>query len=299
MPPVLEENILYVVLHGLITLIDIKEQGFLAHVLEIGDDHQYLLGEWLQEAVIPGRERGRDPLRATLKNVDSGAAKLDPSTNAVLKLDAVPIDTTGDVRAVLQLPRPRKFYNFVRGKLPEGALEGEVKRLVQVPDKISGTVVFEYTFQDKDKVALVSDSGLNLWKPKALAIVTVPPSDPNSGTDAAKTLSLVALHVYDEPGFRLPGDALRNAEEHNRREFKLSGVFLNSTIDLVKKTAKPDPLLKADLPPGLLPGEVTNLDERDKSVRAIVIGKREGEVGADAGGGSAGPVCGGIHATLV
>ena len=70
------ENVLYVVLHGLITLIDVKRKGFIAHVLDIGDDHKYLLGEWLQEQDIPERKRGTAPLRATLINVKKGRGKL-------------------------------------------------------------------------------------------------------------------------------------------------------------------------------------------------------------------------------
>src|ERR1051326_3921475 len=111
--PLIKENILYVAFHGLITLIDTKENGFRAHLLEIGDVHKYLLGNWLEDADIPMRKKGADPLSATLDNVDTGTAQLDPNLNAVFKLDALPNDTEKDVRAVLRLPRPRKIHNFV------------------------------------------------------------------------------------------------------------------------------------------------------------------------------------------
>jgi hypothetical protein len=294
---VIKENILYVVLHGLITLIDVKEKGFLAHVLEIGSDHQYLMGDWLQEAEIPEREKGRAPLQASLTNVDPGTATLNPDTNAVLKLESLPPDTSSEVRAVLRLPRPRKIYNFVVGKLPKGALAGDVKRLVRVPEQISGTQVFEYTFQDKGQVALVSDSGRALWKPKALAVTT----DPAASDEApARKLSVAVLHVYDEPGIRLPGNALRDLEDHNRREFRLSSIFLHSDLDLVKNMAQPEDFNRDAIPPGLLPGEVTNLEERVASVLPIVLGLRQGSAsGASAGGGSSGPVCGGMQAQLM
>jgi hypothetical protein len=294
---VVKENILYVVLHGLITLIDVKEKGFLAHILEIGSDHQYLLGDWLQEAEIPEREKGRVPLRASLINIDPGTAKLNPDNNAVLKLESLPPDTSSDVRAVLRLPRPRKIHNFVVGKLPKGALAGDLKRLVQVPQQISGTQVFEYTFQDKGRVALVSDSGRALWKPKALAVITGPET---SAEAPAKKLSVAVLHIYDEPGIRLPGNGLPDLEDHNRREFKLSSVFLHSDLDLVKKMAAPEDFKRDAIPEGLLPGEVTNLDERVTSVFPIVLGLRQGNAsGASAGGGSSGPVCGGMQAQLI
>jgi hypothetical protein len=289
-----KENILYVVLHGLITLIDIKEKGFLAHLLDIGDDHKYLLGHWLEEADIPKRKKGADPLRATLTNVDTGAAQLNPDLNAVFKLEGLPNDKASDVRAVLRLPRPRSIHNFVSGKLPPGALAGDTTRLVQVPSKISGTTVFEYTFQNVDPV-LTSDSGLSLWTKPALAIV----KDPSPPATPTRELSVAALHVYDEPGIRLPGDELQNLPQHNRREFKLSSVFLNSDLVLVKDTGTPEQEAALSVPLGLLMGEVLHLDERLDFVLPMVISDREGDILAKpVGGGSSGPVCGGMHATM-
>ena len=73
-----------------------------------------------------------------------------------------------------------------------------------------------------------------------------------------------------------------------------------SNVELVKDAGTPLLLRKDEAPPGLLPGEVTNLDERDQSVFAIVLGLRQGNAsGAAAGGGSSGPVCGGMHAQLI
>jgi hypothetical protein len=296
MPPV-KENILYVVLHGLITLIDVKEKGFLAHVLEIGSDHEYLLGNWLEEAEIPTRNKDQAPLRATLNNVDAGTAQLNPDLNAVFKLQALPDDTARDVRAVLRLPRPRSIRNFVSGKLDPGALSGDTTQLVQIPSQISGTTVFEYTFQNADPnvgpvPTLTSDSKVDLWTKPALAIVKDPPDAP------IRVLSVAALHVYDEPGPRLPGDELQNVAEHNRREFDLSSVFLKSNLTLVKDTGKPADVNSESLPPGLLMGEVLHLDERQVDVRFMVTSDRQGDVLAvDSGGGSMGPVCGGMHAT--
>src|SRR6185369_8860048 len=121
-----------------------------------------------------------------------------------------------------------------------------------------------------------------------------------SGSAAVKSLSVAVLHVYDEPGIRLPGNMLPDMDAHNRREFKLSSLFLNSDLDLVKKTALPANLDRETIPSGLLPGEVTNLDERITSVFPIVLGIRQGNAsGASAGGGSSGPVCGGMQGQLM
>jgi hypothetical protein len=288
-PKKADENVLYIVLHGLVTLIDDKKNGFIAHLLDMGDDHKYLLGEWLSEDELPERKRGQAPLRAKLVNVDpndvTGLNKLDLNLNAVVKIKSVPPDSSRKVRAVFRLPRPRRIYSFISGKLPKKAIAGTIGQLAKQPTHISGTQVFEYTFKDKTRVALKTPHGHTLWSPKAPARV-------KTKKGPAKALDVWVLHVYDEPGHEMA-----NAQDHNRREFRMSARFFNSDLALVKESADPDD--PTDLPPGLLFGDVRNLDERAMSVRPLVIKAREGEVGQDAGGGAGGPVCSGVHAQTI
>src|SRR5258708_7968312 len=80
------ENILYVVLHGLITLVDVGRDGFLAYLLYRDDEHVYLYGDWLFEKEIPQPSLGLWPLEATLTNVIAFPAKdgentLNPTQN--------------------------------------------------------------------------------------------------------------------------------------------------------------------------------------------------------------------------
>jgi hypothetical protein len=282
------EKILYVVLHGLITLIDVKDKGFIAHVLDVGSDHKYLHGEWLQEQDIPKRKRGKDPLRLTLINVKKGHGKLKTNLNAVIKVKSIPPDTCGDVRAVIRLPRPRHIYSFVNGKLPAKAIAGDTSKLVSIPTHLSGTQIFEYVFvPDKNHTALVTDSGRIFQRLKAPAIIK-PKKEPN------KLLHVWVLHIYDEPGH-----LIHNPHDHNRREFRLSSLFLGTDLDLVKHTGAPPGIRQGTQPHGLLPGELQNLDRRPEAVTPLVITAREGKkAGVGAGGGSAGPVCGGSHAQL-
>jgi len=38
------ENVLYVILHGLISLVDVGDAGFNAYMFDMGTDHRYLYG---------------------------------------------------------------------------------------------------------------------------------------------------------------------------------------------------------------------------------------------------------------
>jgi hypothetical protein len=274
-------RILYVVLHGLIALIDVKKKGFIAHILDIGDDHKYLIGEWLQERDIPERKRGHDPLRLTLVNVKQGHAKLDTKLNAVIKVKSVPSDICSDVRATIRLPRPRRIYSFINGRLPKGAITGATGKLISPPTHLSGTQVFEYVFTpDKKRTVLVTEKGHVFQRLKAQA---KPPKHP--------TIEVWALHIYDEPGQELP-----NPHDHNRKEFRMSSLFWDADLDLVKPTEDPGDI--NSIPLGLLDGELQNLDFRGLAVTPLVISARQGTVSEVGGGGAGGPVCGGTQAQL-
>src|SRR5229473_5533224 len=90
MPKGKAANTLYVVLHGLISLIDIGADGFIAYVVDIGAEHKYLYGNWLTESDIPKKEEGGPPLYATLLGVEKGHSDIDCKKNAVLKVSRLP-----------------------------------------------------------------------------------------------------------------------------------------------------------------------------------------------------------------
>src|SRR4029077_20057404 len=92
-------QVLYVVLHGLISLVDIGT-GFLAFALDMQDQHRYLFGNWLTEDEIPARSTGSQPLTAELVGVDAGNKRLDSDQNVIVEIDKVPDPDHQDVRAV-------------------------------------------------------------------------------------------------------------------------------------------------------------------------------------------------------
>jgi hypothetical protein len=270
------ENVLYVILHGLIGLVDIGDAGFNAFMFDIGTDHRYLYGTFKFENDIPERNVGQDPLIFTLDSVNAatktGDNTLNPDLNVVIQLNGrtVPIDLP-DVRAVIRLPRPRMIYYYSCGDA-QNIIDGDRSKLVNgvFPSFISETRVFEYTFADSSKPQLLAGdppAGDPLWRlPGVLA--------PVGNRNVAK------LHFYDEPGE--PFDDESVAEQHGRDEFALGTkrLGLPLTITEVSPRTLPEPL--GGIQPGLdvlgiFPEETTPLDARIDG-------------GNDGGGG--GPICG-------
>lgn len=290
------ENILYVVLHGLICVVDVGKEGYIAHVLDMGDEHKYLLGDWLQEIDLPGRPRGFPPRRSNLLGVDCAPQSqqnvLDCTNNAVIQLTDQPSDESADVREVIRLPRPRCVHPFIRGTVQQGGISDPGGALKEAPSYLSGILVFEYTFPRPRFLRLEEDpdeagNRSILWRASAPARVSL----------KDRTLNVVVLHVYDEPPGKAPQDV---AEGHSAREFHLSCNFLyGQGLDLVLPTTTRlrD---KLDRVPGLLRGEIVNLNDRSRFVAEMLLDVREGViVPHDIGGGSGGPVCGGAHGEVV
>jgi len=263
-------NILYVVLHGLISLVDVGGSGFIAYALEMGDDHRYLYGNWLTEHEIPQRQQGAQPLIAELTGVDPGTATLDTSKDVILKSVTAPDVDHQDVRAVFRLPRPLKIHYLVPGKLPAGNLQGDVNRVVGKPTALSGLRVFEYTFAESGKVHLTQASGTTpLW----LCPGPVPVKSQN--------FKLSVLHIYDQPGEELLGHL-----KHTKDEFKKSAAFLGADLSLdqaVKTTT--DPIIPL---PGMLMGETVCLSRREDAVLNILATDREGVAPNPGTGGCSG-----------
>jgi hypothetical protein len=300
------ENVLYVILHGLISLVEMANNGFDAYMIEMGPDHRYLYGSWLLEKEIPQRNEdiGQDPVVFTLDSVDAAARTaentLNPDLNLIIDLNK----TIGPnkrlppnlprVRAVVHLPRPRNIYYFICGKVIQGSITGKDKdKLVKQPTEMSGVRVFEYTFANGVKPQLLGGNPVTktqAWKcPDSLAPV---------GNRRVAT-----LHLYDEPGVILDPNA---APTHNRDEFSQSSASLGADLQLSKNTgaARPLPLPPLNQPDihalGVLPEEIAPLGNRELDLLAFQFGKRtNGQVlpeKAAAIGGGGGPICGGGNA---
>lgn len=296
-----KENVLYVILHGLISLVEISNGGFDAYMIDMGTDHRYLFGSWLLESDIPARneDTGQDPLVFTLDSVDTAAPTADntlnPDLNLIISVNKPLPPNLPRVRAVAHLPRPRKIYYFICGKITPGTITGEVNKLVQVPTGISGVRVFEYTFADGVKPQLFAG---NPPQPPQKAVWTCPDDLAQVGNRQVAT-----LHFYDEPGMILdPGVA----QTHNRDEFTQSAEILGAKISLAK-----DPGAALPIPPitqtdihtlGVLQEEIAPLGGRPRVLLGFQFGKRTGgqplPQPRDTSAGGGGPICGGGNARV-
>jgi hypothetical protein len=231
-------HLLYLVLHGLISLVDVGDDGFIAYALEIGTAHRYLYGNWLTEQEIPVRPQGGQPLIAELTGVDSGEETLNTNFNVVVQVDKAPDVDHDDVRAVFKLPRPSKIHHFVAGTLAN-ALQGTLKPIAGKPVALSGIRIFEYTFQDSGDVHLTQASGTEpLWM------------CPGAVRAKGQTLKVAVLHIYDQPG-----EDMLDHTQHTLDEFKKSAAFLGTDITLSNAViAGP----QTSSLPGLLPAETTS-----------------------------------------
>src|SRR5262249_16316885 len=152
------------------------------------------------------RSAGGPPPTARLENVDSGTATLNPNTNAVITIPAAnpPLNEAApEVRAIIELPRPRTIFDFRLGNVPQGALANQTL-LVQPPSQLSQVHVLEYTCAKLENLTL-SFGGVS-WTPQFPAFVG--------------DREVVTLHIYEEPSVTLPPNS-----NHNDLEFGLSTGF--------------------------------------------------------------------------
>lgn len=290
------ENVLYVIFHGLISLIDIGDAGFNAYMFDMRTDHRYLFGSWLIEIdSLEQNSSSQDPVVLTLDSVDAAARTkdntLDPDLNLVIKLDApLPTKLPG-ARAVIQVPRPRKIYYYTCGDA-QRIIDGDKSRLVNgdYPSTISETRVFEYTFKGSPSPRLLAGDP--------------PPAGSSSVWPFPKDLAPVGfrqvatLHFYNEPDVFNPN----TAEEHARAEFLLSTAILGVPMKLTAPSQGdvPPPAGQPDLRAlGILQQEVTPLDGRNDALLDFQYLARTGQPRPNTTGGGGGPICGGGNAQVV
>jgi hypothetical protein len=278
------ENRLYVVLHGLVCLIDDQAGDFTGHLIDRGNVHFYLAGNFGAENSI----HRNDAL--TLHGVDQrGAESLDPSKNAVLK-KAQPNHGGVSARSTISLPHPNKIYHFVCGDV-DGLVSDMDNELVPPASVISGTRVFQYSFQDFNTVQLLRQDNSVFWQCPTPSPVNTPQG----------TIAVAILEVYNEP----PQDLGSTAAGHNRKEFNDSLAFMQAkSVELIEAAA--DPVDCDPLPPGLTEDQVCSLDVRDL-VAAHLQGKLDEQTdelrfavrfGKKKGGGGGTQVCGGANGIL-
>jgi hypothetical protein len=243
------KNVLYVVLHGLICLIDDNRDTFIADLIDMGDDHKYLCGDFLFE----------DPIQSGLTLKLDGVNKpepissdnqLDPMLNAVVKLQHEP-DLDNYYQSRITLPRPAKIHYYIKVDLTPGSLPDAKNELVKPPATISGIRVFEYFFVDYKGIHVVTESGEMFWDCPEPVTVT----DKATG----KSVNAAVLHIYNEPA-----DILLYAGKHNKDEFNFTLAYLGAQLRLSTPamTLVPNP----DPPLGIIPEELHSLDLRQEMI---------------------------------
>jgi hypothetical protein len=269
---------LYLLMHGLVCLVDVGKLGFLAYLIDVGEDHKYLTGEWLIEKEIPAAEEEYEN-RLQLVGVTPGCATLSTKFHAILRMRQAPVGNEVPMRAIITLPRPKCIYYGVQGKLQDTALTGNLSKFLAKPTTVSGLTIFTYDFVDFKQVAIVKENG-------AVFVECPKPS----GKEGDPKVSV--FHIYDEPAEVLP-------TEHNLREFNLSLKLLDADgIELVNASVAPQ---TDDFTlPGLLFGETETLDLRPDRVSTLIRALRKGKIpdSSGSGGGAGGPVCGGAQGTV-
>jgi hypothetical protein len=242
-----KDDRLYVLFHGLVSLVQGPKDEFRAFALAIGPDHQYRLGSWLHEDRMPKGTRG--VLRGVSAAPKTKSNVLNPKLNPTIALKAWPDANDPDVWASFSLPRPRKIHYQGLGK----AEVVNSKLLIHPSPKACGLTVFEYKvsgpFEDLQLASTTSDE--IFWK--ATAFTEFPEGGPKIAT----------LHVFNSPS------SMPNDPNHSVDEFALSAKFLGRPeVSYAKKPVDLD--TQPELPGGLSSFEAAPLSHRTKFVDKLV-----------------------------
>lgn len=277
-------NVLYVVFHGLVCVVDGGvqagvDQGFKAYVLLDRDNvHKRMFGDFLAEQDFALPASGF-PINLSFSNEllagTDPTVTLDPNINPVVQLTGFPTPTGGAV-AIISLPRPNNIDYFLRGNILPGTLSDPGHRLNPAPTQISAVRIFEYNFNNPANLFLADSNGNQVWQcPPQLAQL------PNN-------LNVAAFHVYDEPPRQIS-----TADTHNITEFNDSMTFLNANVQ-ISASAKVFPQIFPK-PPGIQGWEIAALDVRNQvgTIQHIINLRMNGTAGDPLGGGGGTQVCGG------
>jgi len=255
---------LYVVLHGLISLVQDGDTGFRAFVLDMSSQHRYLVGDWLLERPIA---KGASE---QLVGVDTPAvgAKLDPQKNPIVKVSVstLPALEHPKVRAIFKFPPPEAIFHLTVGDFQAGALQDAGHKLKTQPKSIAGVRVLRYGLKNPGAVKLGT-----LW--------TCP------APTKAKLQRVAVLHIYSQPGMEM--DPLA-AIAHNKNEFETSANLLGAQLALMKPVTRGAD--DAALVP-LFKGETACLAQRGKAVLELVGQARNGAFEGTGTGGCGTETC--------
>src|ERR1051326_419568 len=243
------QNVLYVVLHGLVSLVEIPGQGFRAYLFDMGSEHRCLCGDFFAEEPI---DYDTAPFCQLKGNFRPGNATLDANLNAVLKLAKAPDFSNGEVVSTIDFPTPSEIIPFIVGTLNQGDLIDPANELKQMPKFLSGIRIFKYLLKDvNDFQGVRMATGLrdSIW------VCPIPNNLPKPNMNVA------VLHVYNEPPDTL---VPAQAAQHNKDEFNRSVTLCGKKVQMINPAVvTPGPLCDSPAQNGLTGLDITPLDLRE------------------------------------
>ena len=273
------QNVLYVVLHGLICLVD-NGEGFTGYLLDRSEDkrvvHEYKGGTFRQEDDLDERET------LQLYGTDgTGKTKLDRKMNPVLNKPN-PKDQVFFARNKIVLKYPNAILHFVCGN-PGNSLKDPDNELKEAKCFISGTRVFQYFFDNYANVKVGGNKSFSWQCP-----------------NPAATGGYAVFQLYNEPEFD-PGGVV--SIQHSLFEFNDSLVYMQAkSVQLRDAIVKP--VAGDTVPTGLTADQVCPLDMRDIVAAQLRLQRkrkpfndfivRYGKMDLLGGGGGT-QVCGGVN----
>jgi|ERR1035437_6876458 hypothetical protein len=238
--PAAGEHLLYVVLHGLVSIVE-TDTHFHLYLLDMESDHRYLVGTWLAEADFPKGASG------VLKGVKAGNQGLDPASNPALKITSLPAVHAHGVHGKLVVVKPRALYSLDRGTI--SIVSGAIDRVIGTPATLSAVRVLEYELEtDFDHVG-IDGRGFD-WIAGT------------NFTTFGNGSRLATLHIFDMPGGPVP-------PTHHVDEFALSSNVLGAPIAI--GAAIPQAVPNGPLPPGLPALEVPGFDARADEISDLIL----------------------------
>lgn len=262
-------NTLYVIFHGLVTVIEPEEGNTFRALLLDMSDHRKAAGHWLTEFDIPRCANLRLSNEHVMRHERTEHNSLTPETNVVIDLSK-PGQTRKKglnlelvetkVWAEIQLPRPKRALTFNRVDIsePRELLTGKDAKEFKV---LAGAQVFEYEMTGNHVTLDHQLSKIPFFR----------------SIEDART-NIFTLHILSEPQ-----DSV--TDEHMIEEFNLSARLLNSDLQFISPRAVCIP--NGDLPKGLRSAELIALADRPDAVYKIL------HHGADPGAIGDSIVCGG------
>ena len=268
-----EKNILYVVFHGLISIVEnTKKKEFRAYILSMGDEHRYLFGDWLREIDIPAGFAGKLVVGG---RKGKHAGHLDASQRPTVHAEKIERETCVDekhdaIHARILFPQPDRVIYANSGSLALKSGSGALK----YPDvkTNAGATVFAYDLKDQtDFYAsfLASEHSANKWEADSLSTTT------RENT----TYRVAALHIFSNPR-RATGT------DHSLKEFSLSAQVLGAPVLKLARVGMDITAQLAPPPPdGLCRAELLSLPRRDSILQALAEQARQAIEFEISGGG--------------